>query len=57
MSKIETLKQIKKEYHDLFNNNFKELMKQKNKKKRYTLAQIQASLDLCIKYCQEFDKW
>jgi len=56
MTNIETLKSIEQEYKELFNKDFKELMKDKNKKKRYALAQIQASINLCIKYIEEFDK-
>jgi len=56
MTDIETLKLISDEYKDYFNKNFKELMKEKNKKKRYALAQLQASLDLAIKYLNEFNE-
>lgn len=55
MSNIEILKQIKEYYNNLFNKDkagFKW-----NKKKRYAWAQIIASLDLAIKYINEFNKW
>ena len=54
MSNIEKLKLIKQGYNDLFNKD-KAGFKWK-KDRRYAWAQIVSSLDLAIKYCQEFEK-
>lgn len=57
MSNIETLKQIRKGYRDLFDKNMKEWMKTKNKNKLSNYAQLVSSLDLSIKFIEEFEKW
>lgn len=54
MTNIDTLKRIEQEYKDEFNKD-KPGFKWKTKK-RYAWAQIVSSLDLCLKYIQEFDK-
>jgi hypothetical protein len=55
MNNIDKLKLIRKEYRDDFDKNMKEWMKIKNKKKLGAYAQLVASLDLSIKFAEQFE--
>jgi hypothetical protein len=55
MANIDILKRIEQEFKDEFNKNKAGF--NWSAKKRYAWAQIIASLDLAIKYIEEFNKW